>query len=66
MTSSVSADRVSALVGRGARLLEVLPRREYEEQHLSGAISAPLKDLDAAVAGFERTTPVVVYCWDSI
>ena len=67
MPEAIGFDRVRALLGEGARLLEVLPRREYEEQHLPGAVSVPLKELDAAaVAGLDRGTPVIVYCWDPI
>jgi rhodanese-related sulfurtransferase len=67
MVTQIGADRVRELVAEGAQLLEVLPRGEYEEQHLRGAISIPLKELDAeAVAGLDREAPVIVYCWDSI
>jgi rhodanese-related sulfurtransferase len=67
MATQIGADRVRELVAEGAQLLEVLPRGEYEEQHLRGAISIPLKELDAeAVAGLDREAPVIVYCWDSI
>ncbi len=63
----VTAGRVKELVAAGAQLVEVLPRPEFEEQHLAGAVNIPLKELDAeAVAGLDRGTPVVVYCWDSI
>ena len=67
MAEAISYDRVKHLVREGAQLVEVLPRGEYEEQHLPGAINIPLKKLDAdAVAGLDRATPVIVYCWDSI
>ena len=67
MAEAISYDRVKRLVREGAQLVEVLPRGEYEEQHLPGAINIPLKELDAgAVAGLDRATPVIVYCWDSI
>ena len=67
MATQITAGRVRELVEGGAQLLEVLPRREFEEQHLPGAISIPLKELDAdAVAGLNRDTAVIVYCWDSI
>ena len=67
MATPITALRVRELVDRGARLLEVLPRREYEEQHLPGAVGVPLKELDAgAVASLDRGAPVIVYCWDSI
>jgi rhodanese-related sulfurtransferase len=67
MATKIAADRVTELVAGGAQLVEVLPRPEYEEQHLRGAISIPLKELDAeAVAGLDHGTAVIVYCWDSI
>ena len=67
MATRVSAEEVRVLARRGAQLVEVLPREEYEEQHLPGAINIPLKQLDAGTtAGLDRGTPVVVYCWDSI
>lgn len=32
------------VVEGGARLVEVLPRQEYEDAHLRGAINIPLKE----------------------
>ena len=67
MAARVTAEQVRELVDGGGQLLEVLPREEYEEQHLPGAISLPLKELDAeAVAGLSRDKAAIVYCWDSI
>jgi rhodanese-related sulfurtransferase len=67
MAAKVTAEQVRELVDGGGQLLEVLPHEEYEEQHLSGAISLPLKELDAdAVAGLNRDKAAIVYCWDSI
>ena len=67
MAAKVTAEQVRDLVDAGGQLLEVLPREEYEEQHLPGAISLPLKELDAdAVAGLSRDKAAIVYCWDSI
>jgi rhodanese-related sulfurtransferase len=67
MAAKVTAEQVRELLDGGGQLLEVLPREEYEEQHLPGAISLPLKQLDAdAVAGLSRDKAAIVYCWDSI
>jgi rhodanese-related sulfurtransferase len=67
MAAKVTAEQVRELVDGGGQLLEVLPHEEYEEQHLPGAISLPLKELDAdAVAGLNRYKAAIVYCWDSI
>lgn len=47
----------------GAQLVEVLPRPEYEELHLAGAISLPLAELDErAHEVLDPARPVVVYC----
>ena len=67
MTERIGVERVRELVDAGAQLVEVLPRDEYEEQHLPGAISIPLKELDADALGVLNSgTAVIVYCWDSI
>ena len=48
-----------------AQLVDVLPREEYEEEHLPGAVNIPLKELDRdTTAQLRRDTPVIVYCHD--
>jgi rhodanese-related sulfurtransferase len=55
------------LLDDGAQLVEVLPPAEYNELHLPGALSIPLKTLDAgSAAQLDRTKAVVVYCWDGL
>jgi rhodanese-related sulfurtransferase len=49
-----------------AQLVEVLPRAEFEDEHLPEAINIPLKELDAATTrGLDRSRPVVACCHDS-
>jgi len=61
----IEIDRLRELLADGAQLVEVLPPAEYEEEHLPGALSIPLKQLDAeTTAGLDKSRPVVVYCWD--
>ena len=63
----VEAQEVERLVGEGATVIDVLPREEYEEEHLAGAISIPLKTLDAQAARqLDRARAVIVYCWDGL
>jgi rhodanese-related sulfurtransferase len=58
-------EEVRELLDGGARLVEVLPREEYEEEHIAGAINIPLKELDReTTAGLEPEAPVIVYCHD--
>jgi rhodanese-related sulfurtransferase len=63
--TAIYRDEVRKLVDGGAQLVEVLPREEYEEEHITGAINIPLKELDReTTAGLERAAPVIVYCHD--
>jgi rhodanese-related sulfurtransferase len=49
-----------------AQLVEVLPAAEFADEHLPGAISIPLKQLDRERAQqLDRNRPVIVYCYDS-
>ena len=65
MPTPIDRERVQALIGEGAQLVEVLPRAEYEDEHLPGAVSIPLKELDReSVHQLERKCPVIVYCYD--
>ena len=67
MASTVDIRGVQELLDRGAQLVEVLPREEYEELHLPGATNLPLKELDAQHAHrLERERPVIAYCWDAL
>jgi len=64
---SVSRDEVRRLVEAGAQLVEVLPTDEFDDEHLVGAISLPLKSLTAGtVSVLDRSRPVIVYCWDGL
>jgi phage shock protein E len=65
MAAHIDRDRLQELVAAGAQLIEVLPAREYEEDHLPGARSIPLKMLDRnTLATLDPNRPIIVYCWD--
>ena len=68
MARAVDLHGLRELVDRRAQVVEVLPREEYEELHLPGALHLPLKELDAERAGalLDRARAVVVYCWDGL
>jgi phage shock protein E len=66
MPIEINRNQVQELVKTGAQLVEVLPADEYEEDHLPGAISLPLRRLETeAVHILDRARPVIVYCWDT-
>ena len=65
MPTAIFRDEVRRLVEEGVQLVDVLPREEYEDEHLPGAINIPLKELNrTTTAGFKRDAPVIVYCHD--
>jgi rhodanese-related sulfurtransferase len=63
----VTRDEVGRRVEAGAQVVEVLPREEFDDEHLPGAVNLPLKSLSADTsAGLDRSRPVIVYCWDGL
>lgn len=66
MPIAASREDVQRLVqDEQAQLVEVLPTEEYDQEHLSGAINIPLKELTRATAErLDRSRPVIVYCHD--
>ena len=66
MPREIDRSEVQRLVEEGAQLVEVLPAKEYAEDHLPGALSLPLRRLEReAGAHLDPSRPVIVYCWDS-
>ncbi len=65
MPTAIFRDEVRRLVEEGAQLVDVLPRDEYEDEHLPKAINIPLKELCRKTAArLRRDAPVIVYCHD--
>jgi rhodanese-related sulfurtransferase len=65
MAASIDRDQLQKLVALGAQLVEVLPAKEYEEDHLSSARSIPLSKINAeSAATLDPDRDVIVYCWD--
>ncbi len=64
MPTGIGRSGVQELLAAGAQLVEVLPRDEYEDEHLPGAINIPLKELNRETAQqLERSRPLIVYCY---
>jgi len=65
MPTEISLEEAQRLAAEGAQLVEVLPAKEYDEEHLPGAISLPLKELTPERASsLDAGRPIVVYCWN--
>ena len=66
MPQAIDRKDVQRLMREGVRVVEVLPREEFEDDHLPGAISLPLRSLeDEAKDRLDPAKPVLVYCWDA-
>jgi rhodanese-related sulfurtransferase len=62
----VDREQVRGLMAQGAQVVDVLPAREYGEDHLPGAINLPLRQIEAEASRvLDPSRPVIVYCWDS-
>ena len=65
MPTLIDRSRVREMLKGDAQLVEVLPRREYDEEHLPGAISIPLRELSRTTTSLlDKTRPIIVYCYD--
>ena len=63
MPAQIFRDEVQRLLrDERAQLVDVLPAREFEDEHIPGAVNLPLSDLDTrAPQLLDRSRPVVVY-----
>jgi len=66
MPTAIDRDEVKRLLAEeAAQLVEVLPAKEYGEEHITGAVNIPLKELDErAPRELDRDRPIIVYCND--
>jgi rhodanese-related sulfurtransferase/CBS domain-containing protein len=66
MPTNIDRNEVQRLVREGAQLVEVLPAKVYEGEHLPGAINLPLTHLNRQdIAMLQRDRLVIVYCYDA-
>ena len=67
MVEPIDRQKVQDLVAGGAQLVEVLPRDEFDQEHLPGAISIPLDGFSTeTLSVLDASRPVIVYCWDGL
>ncbi len=66
MPVQIGRDEVQRLMREeGAQLIEVLPRPEYQDLHIPGAINLPLDEIDErALEVLDPARPVIAYCHD--
>ena len=65
MPTPIDRQEVQRLLAAQGQLVEVLPRAEYEDEHLPRAINIPLKELDRETTRLlDHGRSVIVYCYD--
>ena len=66
MPQEIDRTHVQRLIRERAQVVEVLPKEEFEQDHLPGAISLPLRSLETeAKEKLDSARPILVYCWDA-
>ncbi len=67
MPTSIAREEVQRLIrDEAAQLVEVLPRREYQDEHIEGAINLPLKRLNRETTShLDKARPIIVYRHDA-
>ena len=63
MPTSIMRDEVQRLIAsERAQLVDVLPSAEFEDEHIAGAVSIPLRKLDRETTeALDPGRPVIVY-----
>ena len=66
MPQDIERGRLQQLQAQGAAVVEVMPRQEFDTEHLPGAISLPLEELTPEsaddVLGLDKQRAIIVYC----
>jgi rhodanese-related sulfurtransferase len=66
MAREIDREQVRRFMEQHAQIVDVLPAREYGEEHLPGAINLPLRRIEMEASQvLDPSRPVVVYCADS-
>ena len=66
MAREIDREQVRRFMAQHAQIVDVLPAREYGEEHLPGAINLPLRRIEMEASQvLDPSRPVIVYCADS-
>ena len=65
MATGIDRNGVQRSLAEGAQLVDVRSVREYEAEHIPGAISIPLRTFGRETGRrLDPARPVIVYCYD--
>jgi rhodanese-related sulfurtransferase len=63
--TEIRREDVESLLNVGAQLVDVLPRSQYDDEHIPRAISIPLDRLVKETGRLPKDRAIIVYCYDS-
>lgn len=66
MPAMIDRNEVQRLVSeQNALIVEVMPKEEYDEEHIAGAVNIPVKEMNAGTTShLDKGRPLITYCWD--
>jgi len=62
LRENITNDRLTALQSAGALLVDVRTNQEFASGHITGAVNAPLDQLQEIAGAWNKSQPVIVYC----
>jgi len=65
MVKQIARDELMEMIESGPKfkLVDVLPRGSYEKEHIKGAISIPLNEIEQKAAkALKKNDVIIVYC----
>lgn len=58
----VDNGRAAELIADGVRIVDVRTAAEFSMGHIPGAENVPVNELSSAIASWDKSAPVLVYC----
>ena len=61
---SISLDHLTRMADHGEKfvLLDVRARKDYDKEHIKGARSMPLDEIEQSAGSLGKDEPIIVYC----
>ncbi len=61
-SKTVTSSEASSLIKKGAILIDVRTKEEYDEKHITGAVNIPLAEIEKGNINYDKDTAIIVYC----
>jgi hypothetical protein len=66
MLTEIGRGDVQRMTADGAQLVDARSGEDFDNEHIAGAVSIPVKELDRETTRqLDKARPVITYCWDT-